>query len=238
MISVVIKVLGRALDALEGDGAASSPHSYAFHCGEAGGIAAACGAQGVSAEELCDDISDAYEDDDARAMRDILNELESRRQRGEPDHDCVECRETPAAEFDAALGEALRAMDAGDAVRYALMIGFTAGLMYQHQDPQDEPYGPVRDKIIRGYREGSDELLAQARGTLGFATRFTDPASFRSNAEARRIYETMFERMRRVQNFGLRKARAGDETVYAQRYLWINYRLSQQEEPETGDLSG
>ncbi len=167
MISVVIEVLGRAMDALEGDYVASSPHSYTFHCGEAGGVAAACGTPGVSAEELCHDISDAYEDADVRSMRGILDELENRRRRGEPDHDHVEWRETEAAEFDAALGEALRARDAGDTMRYSLMIGFTACLMYRHQDPQDEPYGPVRDNIIRGYREGSDEPLAQARGRLG-----------------------------------------------------------------------
>ena len=48
---------------------------FAFHCGEAGGIAAAAGLFGLKALELCDDISDAWEDYDNDFLLHILNEL-------------------------------------------------------------------------------------------------------------------------------------------------------------------
>lgn len=235
MFDQVAEALQKALDAFTGDGTWCASRKCAFCCGAAGGIAAAAGIPGVNAPDLFDDISDAYEDADMGAMQVIVDELAERRIRGEEDHDGAGWGEMDAAEFEAALGEALRSRDAADGLRYSLMIGFVAGLMFRYQDPKNEPYGPVRYKIIRGYEEDSDELLAQARGTLGFATRFTDPASFAGQAEACRIYEAMFERMRRAQNFGLRKTRAGDQGVYAQRYLLVNYRLSRQGAAESGD---
>ena len=230
MFDQVAEALQQALDAFIEDGTRCASRKCAFCCGAAGGIAAAAGIPGVIAPDLFDDISDAYEDADVGAMQVIVAELANRRVRGEEEHDGAGWSETRAAEFEAALGEALRSRDAGDGLRYSLMIGFAAGLMFRHQDPEYEPYGQIRDKIIRGYGTGSDELLTQALGTLGFATRITDPSSFASQAEARRSYEAMFERMRRVQNFGLRNARAGNPAVYAQRFLWINYRLAQQGE--------
>ena len=228
--NVIVEALRRALGARDRIELSVGSRGYAFHCGEAGGVASAAGVPGVRAPELWDDISDAYETGDVLLLWDIVDEVENRRQRGE-DHQAP-CRpdEMEAAEFDAVLGEALRSKNAEDGLRYSLMIGFAAGLMFRHQDPQEETYGPVRDQILKGYETGSDELLGQAHGTIGFATRITDPATFACHAEARRIYQAMFQRMRRAQNFGLRVARAGDQTVYAQRYLWINYRLSRQGE--------
>ena len=226
--SLIAEALRKALSAGDGIELSVASRSYAFHCGEAGGLASAAGVPGVRAPELWDDISDAYETGDVRLLWDILDELESRRRRGEDHQAPCGPDEMEAPEFDAALGEALRSKNANDGLRYSLMIGFMAGLMFRHQDPEEEPYGPVRDKILRGYETGSDHLLGQAHGSIGFAVRMTDPASFASQAEARRIYQAMFQRMRRVQNFGLRSVRAGDPAIYAQRYLWINYRLSSQ----------
>ena len=51
---------------------------FAFHCGEAGGMAAAAGAFGVKSLELCDDFSDAYENGDRDFLKYILAELEDR----------------------------------------------------------------------------------------------------------------------------------------------------------------
>ena len=50
--------------------------------------------------------------------------------------------------------------------------------MFRYDEPADGVEGTVRDKIIRGYQTGSDELLEQARGTLGFGARMSDPMSF------------------------------------------------------------
>ena len=68
MIGLIVTALLQTFCALDqGDDS-----GYAFHCGEAGGIAAATAAFGVRALELCDDISDAYEDSDLDFMRYIL----------------------------------------------------------------------------------------------------------------------------------------------------------------------
>ena len=68
MIGLIVTALLQTFCALDqGDDS-----GYAFHCGEAGGIAAATAAFGVRALELCDDICDAYEDSDLDFMRYIL----------------------------------------------------------------------------------------------------------------------------------------------------------------------
>lgn len=51
---------------------------FAFHCGEAGGIAAAAGLFELKALDLCDDISDAWEEDDNDLLLYVLNELMER----------------------------------------------------------------------------------------------------------------------------------------------------------------
>ena len=99
--------------------------------------------------------------------------------------------------------------------------------------------GRFANKIIRGYQTGSDELLEQARGTLGFGARMTDPMGFMSKAEAARYYEERVRTMRWVQNFGLREKRSVDETVAIPNALSINYQLIQQageaDETQIGD---
>ena len=68
MIGLIVTALLQTFCALDQE----DDSGYAFHCGEAGGIAAATVAFGVRALELCDDISDAYEDSDLDFMRYIL----------------------------------------------------------------------------------------------------------------------------------------------------------------------
>ena len=163
MINLIVEATQKAVYAVTHD----EDLDFAFHWGEAGGIAAVAGVFGVKALEMCDDISDAYEDVDLDFMKYILREASER-------------------------------LDNGDPVRNALMIGFTAGLMFRYDDPADGVEGTVRDKIIRGYQTGSDELVEQDRGTLGFGARMTDPMGFMSKAEAARYYEERVRTMRWV----------------------------------------
>ena len=202
--------------------------NYAYHCGEAAGIAAAAGIFGVKALEMCDDISDAYENCDLNFMRYILREA-SERPDSNNDH-YARTRETEihALEFGAALQEAMRAKEAGDLERRSLMIGFAVGLMFRYEDPDDGAVGAVRAKIINGYETDSDELLQQAQGTLAFGARMSDPMGLIGKEESARYYEERMRTMRWVQNFGLREARSTDEAVVAPNSLSINYQLVQQ----------
>ena len=68
MIGLIVTALLQTFCALDQE----DDSGYAFHCGEADGIAAATAAFGVRALELCDDICDAYEDSDLDFMRYIL----------------------------------------------------------------------------------------------------------------------------------------------------------------------
>ena len=224
MIDLIVAALMQALNALVHEDDAG----YAFHCGEAGGMAAASAVFGVKALELCDDISDAYEDVDLDFLRYILRETSERPGRAGEDH--ARTRETSlnALEFQAALQEAMRAKAEGDRSRYSLMIGFTSGLMFRYQGPDGGVQGAVLDKIREGYHADSEELLRQAHGTLGFGTRMSEPMSFMGKAEAARYYEERVRTMRWVQNFGLREERSDDGTVAIPNALSINYQLIQQ----------
>ena len=86
MIGLIVTALLQTFCALDQE----DDSGYAFHCGEAGGIAAATAAFGVRALELCDDISDAYEDSDLDFMRYIL--------RYTPDADGYSFEDTPIGE--------------------------------------------------------------------------------------------------------------------------------------------
>ena len=213
--------------------------NYAYHCGEAAGIAAAAGVFGVKALELCDDISDAYEDSDFDFMHYILREASER-----PDSDSeyyarTRDNEIHALEFGAALQEALRAKDDRDLERYSLMIGFSVGLMFRYRDSDDGAVGTVRANVITGYETDSNELLQQAQGTLAFGARMSDPMSFMGKEASARYYEERVRTMRWVQNFGLREARSTSETTAIPNFLSINYQLIQQagdnQETEIGD---
>ncbi|MCY4557217.1 MAG: tetratricopeptide repeat protein [Chloroflexi bacterium] len=202
--------------------------NYAYHCGEAAGIAAAAGVFGVKALEMCDDISDAYEDCDLDFMRYILREASERPDSGDEHYARTRESEIHALEFGAALQEAMRAQEEGDLERRSLMIGFTAGLMFRYQDPDDGAVGAVRAKIISGYETDSNELLQEAQGTLAFGARMSDPMGLIGKEESARYYEERMRTMRWVQNFGLREARSTDEAVVAPNSLSINYQLLQQ----------
>ena len=84
-VSKVIDALVKALAFARDNGSqkvgvddAPGPFKYAFCCGEAGGIAAAASIFGVKALELCDDISDALEDNDADLLGHIVEDLKER----------------------------------------------------------------------------------------------------------------------------------------------------------------
>lgn len=206
--------------------------NYAYHCGEAAGIAAAAGLFGVKALEMCDDISDAYEDADLNFMRYILNEASERPDSNNEHYARTRDPEIFALEYGAALAEALRAKEEGDLERYSLMIGLTVGLMFRHQDHDESGPGEVRAKIITGYETDADELLQQAHGTLGFAARMTDPMGFIGQEAAARHYEEHVRTMRWIQNFGLREARSKNETAAIPNSMSINYQLTQQSDDQ------
>ena len=224
MIGLITTALRQAFEALYQEDDAG----YAFHCGEAGGIAAATAAFGVKALELCDDISDAYEDIDLDFMRYILRETSERPDGTDEDHARTREINLHAPEFGAALREAMKAKGQGDQSRYSLMIGFTAGLMFRYQVPDGGVEGTVLGQILEGYHTDSDELLRQAHRTLGFGARMSDPMSFMGKDEAARYYEERVRIMRWVQNFGLRDARSTDEAVAIPNALSVNYHLLQQ----------
>lgn len=202
--------------------------NYAYHCGEAAGIAAAAGVFGVKALEMCDDISDAYEDSDFDFMRYILREASERSGSDNEHYAHTRDSEIHVLEFGAALQEAMRAKEDGDLERYSLMIGFAAGLMFRHQGPDDGAVGAMRAKIITGYETDSAELLQEAQGTLAFGARMSDPMSLMGKEDAARYYEERVRTMRWVQNFGLRETRSSDERVAIPNSLSINYQLLQQ----------
>ena len=201
--------------------------NYAYHCGEAAGIAAAAGVFGVKALEMCDDISDAYENCDLKFMRYILQEASQRPDSNNEHYARTRDNEIYALEYGAALQEAIRAKQDGDLERYSLMTGFTVGLMFRYQD-QDYGPGEVRAKIITGYDTDSNEMLQQAQGTLAAGARISDPMGFIGKEAAARHYEEHMRTMRWVQNFGLREARSTDEQVASPSSLTINYHLTQQ----------
>lgn len=121
---------------------------FAFHCGEAGGIAAAAGLFGLKALELCDDISDAWEEDDNDFLLYILNELMERPNQEEETYARVRSAGIGWDARGAALDDAIRSYDEGDDMRYHLMCGFVSGLMFNNPGPR---YGP--DDVVRGIVE-------------------------------------------------------------------------------------
>ena len=121
---------------------------FAFHCGEAGGIAAAAGLFGLRARELCDDISDAWEEYDNDFLLYILNELMERPNQKDQTYARVRDAGIDWDARGAALDDALRSYDDGDDMRYHLMCGFVSGLMFNDHGPRYEP-----DDVVRGIVE-------------------------------------------------------------------------------------
>ncbi len=224
MIALVVTALLRAFDALDQE----DDDQYAFHCGEAGGIAASAAIFGVRALELCDDISDAYEDTDLDFMRYILREVSERPSGNAENYARTRDSDLNALEFDAALGEAAKAKTQGDLSRYSLMTGFTTGLMFRYYSPDSGTLGSVLAQIVAGYHAQSDDLLREARRALAAGARMNDPMPFMNKNQAARYYEERRRTMRWAQNFGLRYARYQDKAVAIPLSLSINYQRVQQ----------
>ena len=118
---------------------------FAFRCGEAGGIAAVAGLFGLSALELCDDISDAWEEDDNDFLLYILNELMERPNQQDQTYARVRDTGIDWGVRGAVLDDAIRSYDEGDDMRYHLMCGFVSGLMFNGPGPRYEP-----DDVLKG----------------------------------------------------------------------------------------
>ena len=126
MIGLIVTALLQTFCALDQE----DDSGYAFHCGEAGGIAAATAAFGVRALELCDDISDAYEDSDLDFMRYIL--------RYTPDADGYSFEDT-------AIGEAAQAS----------FHCLASGYPQQEPDQQEPDDIQHRADVITGIRDST-----------------------------------------------------------------------------------
>ncbi len=156
---VVAAALRKALAGLQGlkpEGAdiAGAPAllAPAFHCGEAGGIAAAAGLFGVRALELCDDISDAWEEIDVELFGHIIEALEGRVDGGAATNPEPRAG-TSLPVLAAPLAEAAMSRNAGDRRRFALMSGFAAGLMYANPEVGPQSTGTeMQNELMRTYR--------------------------------------------------------------------------------------
>ena len=142
-------------------------------------------------------------------------------------------------QYGAAANEATEAMKAGDSHRVALMCGFVVGMMWYHPGPHssrrefeewvkgmldwsesdvdvppDTTYqgGTVADMVLDGYRENRLELLQWAVGRMGVGHRFS--CWYPNEEDALMEYLEREERsIQCAQNFGLRMARRGDDSI-------------------------
>ena len=143
MNDVVAIALDKALVAQEG----KDRLAYAFHCGRSGGIAASTGVFGVKALEMCDDISDAWENGDEDLLRYIRDILTGQRVNGKEFY--ARTRNSGIG-WDArgvALDDAMRALDESDEIRYCLMIGFALGLLLDDPGPKYDATEIVRSIV-------------------------------------------------------------------------------------------
>ena len=158
-ISEVADALENALAGLQdaenrciGSGSGSGPLNHVFRYGEAGGIAAAAGLFGIKALALCDDISDAWEDNDIELLPHIIEELKARTDVGaatNPDPPAA----TSLTVLATSLAEAVIARNAGDLERFALMSGLASGLMHANPNPWWAMSGAeMVDAVIAYYR--------------------------------------------------------------------------------------
>ena len=117
-----------------------------------------------------------------------------------------------ALEFGAALHEAMQASAADDPSRHALMIGFTAGLMWRYQDPDDGAEGAARFKVLEGLRSGSNQALRRAHTIVGLVARADAETSYIERSEEAPHYEERVRTLRWLRNFGLRNSRSREDT--------------------------
>ena len=228
MISEVVAALHKAVAARAGNDALS----YAFHTGEAGGIAAALGLFGIKGLSLCDDISDAYETGDAGFMSAILAEAAERLET--PDRGARVAASIGWPEYGAALHQAAKAKSGGDHLRDALMTGFVAGLLCHNPGPDYPDHGTIRDGVLKAYETGSAETLRWAQARIGSGVKMTDPTPFMGQEQYDRHYEERLRMMRWVQNFGLRQARAAEQRVAVSGSMRINHAVRRGAQPDSG----
>ncbi len=131
MMGLITDTMQKALIAV----AKGAAQDFTFHWGEAGGIAAADGLFGIKALELCDDISDAYEDGDVDFMHDLRHAVLARPYLGDlGDKGDVRTRQDAlfCLEWGTALHEAIQAKEEDNLVRHSLMIGVCRRSVVQH----------------------------------------------------------------------------------------------------------
>ena len=246
MLSLIVAELQKVFAAVERVDA----KSYAFHIGKAGGIAAATGAWVTLVEEedeecdpdypinvcyvLCDKISSAYAYNFLDEIDDILVELMGQAD-DEGEYDDSAADRISWAEYGAALNEAVKARDGGDGLRYALTMGLVSGLMFNNPGPSHPEHGTILDAIAAAYETGSDESLKYAQARIAGGVRMSDPTPFMGKEQYDLYMEERLQTLRWVQNFGLRNARAGDESVAVPNSMAINHgvrQMSSQHSPE------
>ncbi len=211
----------------------------AFHLGEAGGIAFDAFLPGVESDALFKDISDAVENWNIAKVRRLHRHATAlaASARGSGDDAARAASgneghpwECSWLQCEVAVIEARDALEARDSHRLALMSGFVAGMMwcfpgpyydsrsfrhwvqatreYPDSDidvPPDAEYrgGTILDTVLDGYFEHRLELLQWAEALLRRADKWN--GGYPSELEDRSV--------RYAQNFGLRIARGGDDSV-------------------------
>ena len=233
MISLITAALQEAVAAIERDDLGN----YAFHAGKAGGVAAAVGAFGIKALLMCDDISDAYETGNSGLMAVILAEATERLDNPDTGARAMDSGAIGWPEYGAALNQAVEAKADGKVLRYALMMGFVSGLMFNNPGPSHPEHGTILDAIATAYETGSDESLKYAQARIAGGVRMSDPTPFMPDTQYDRYHEERLRMMRWLQNFGLRDARAGDQKVAIPGSMTINHGVRQQAR-EDGDGDG
>lgn len=247
MRSIIIGELNEAMGWMgEDDGL------FSYHVGKAGGVAAAIGETGTLSEWFCDAISNSYElfnfaegggEESAdtnpegveNASKNIANlegdfarliEVLEKAQEDDPSGEDNAAPRLSWEEYGVALNEAKVAREAGDGLRYSLMIGFVCGMMFWDPGPCYEE-GSILQAIEEGYEKDDLDKLEWAGARLVAGHRHSDPSPFMKKAAYDRYMERKLGTMRWVQNFGLQAARKGDDGVAVLNSMMINHALRQ-----------
>lgn len=247
MRSLIVGELKEAMDWMWEDNS-----SFSYHVGKAGGIAAAIGETGAFSEWLCDDVSNVYElfnfaeggvegsvddgpDGVEEASTNIANqemkfsnliEVLEKAQEDDPSGEDNAAPRLSWEEYGVALNEAKVAREAGDGLRYSLMIGFVCGMMFRDPGPRYEE-GSILQAVEEGYEKDDLDKLEWAGARLAAGHRHSDPSPFMKKAAYDRYMERKLGTMRWVQNFGLQAARKGDDGVAVLNSMMINHALRQ-----------
>ena len=196
---------------------------YALEVGRAGGEAFAGGLRGIASDHLFDDISDAFENHQPDGLAAIRRHAVDLTVADEAAHRVLP-HWNKWQEVGAAINEARLARDAEDRGRYSLMIGFACGVTSGVFG--DEDHVGIIKFLVRGYEEDSSESISRAASKAAAGVRFTS-YGVASNDE--------LETIRRAQNFGVRLARRGDDSVRVLNSTLINWSLHGGGEGREGD---